>query len=541
MSHVSRVVRQAVPVSPRWLDQQGSVLVIAVIAMLVLGILGLSFALLAQLEVTTGIQHKAQVGAEALAEAGLERGWDALRAATADGCGFSRWTDPVGAPAYGCGPGLAKLLFSDVGLQAGEYSAVVDNDCSPLVPESIQDPSCTGPSPARDTNGIAVVTAWATAVNGQGRARMRALVAIDSPWRHVCASSRQDNPPGYCNEPANRNGSPSVTPADPNEYPGGPAAYDDLPRPQLGCSAIAPALHGETPGNCPPGQNYAYPYPSGKRLIVLGDRSLAHCDGGGLQYQGYFDCALTTPCPPAVCGGSGRAACVLAGDSRIDGSTYVSNATGCGASTGMVFRGASPPSTTYGSAGAGVLLYVMRGTAPPWTDAGCCDLSLEGAQLYGTAVIEGNGQAGCSGTARDLRHANGAQAWAQPNVYGYPLSFLLFDPVEAVADGPEPTAVPLDPQETCAAPGGGFGTEVHGMVYSAGNVEFGSIDLEGGVVAFQVQTLGSSSSFRFNSALGQAAPPPGFPTGGGAVGLVRKSLAPCMNYAADTSGGSPCP
>ena len=524
-------------------DQRGSVLVIAVIAMLVLGILSVSFALLSRLEVRTGQYHKAQAQAEALAEAGLERGLDALRAAAGEVCGFTRWTDPAGAFASGCGAGLAKLLVNGVGLGPGEYSAVVDNDCSPLVPESLQDASCVGASPARDTNGTALVTAWATAMNGEGRARVRALVAIDNPWAHVCASSRQDNPPGYCNEAANRNGSPTVTPADPNEFPGGPAAYDDLPRPQLGCSAIDPALHGETAANCPPGQNYAHPYPSGKRLVVLGDRRVANCDGGGVQYQGYFDCALTTPCPPAICGGSGRAACVRAGDSRIDGVTYVSNATGCGADTGMVFRGASPPSTTYGSAGAGVLLYVMRGTAPPWTDVGCCDLSMHGgAHLYGTAVIEGNGDAGCDATARDLRQANGARAWTQRNIYGYPLSYLVFDPVEAVADGPEPMATPLDPQETCAAPGGGSGTEIHGMVYSAGNVEFGPIDLDGGVVAFQVQTLGGSSTYRFNPAFGQATPPPGFPAGEGqAVALVRKSFAPCVNYAADTGGGSPCP
>ena len=145
---------------------------------------------------------------------------------------------------------------------------------------------------------------------------MRAVLGIDNPWKHVCSNSSQDNPPGYCNEPANRNGNPTIVPADPNEYPGGPAAYDELPRPQLGCSAIDVTLHGETAGNCPPGQNYSYPYPGGKRLVVAGDRSKMNCDGGGQAYQGYFDCALSTPCDPAVfsnaiCGGSSvRKACV---------------------------------------------------------------------------------------------------------------------------------------------------------------------------------------------------------------------------------------
>jgi hypothetical protein len=522
--------------------QRGSVLVITVIAMLVLGVMGVSYALLSRLEVTTGLYHKAQSQAEALAEAGLERAWDTVRSAAGEACGFTRWTDPGSAASYGCGPGLASLLFGGIGLDAGQYSAVVDNDCSPLVPAPLEDTSCGGGSPARDTNGTAVVTAWATAANGQGHARVRAVVAVDSPWRHVCSSSTQDNPPGHCNEAGNRNGTPAVTPADPNEYPGGPAAYDDLPRPQLGCSAIAPDLHGETPASCPPGQRYTYPYPTGKRLVVAGDRRTANCDGGGFQYQGYFDCALTTPCPPAICGGAGRAACVLAGDSRIDGITYVSNSGGCGANTGMVFRGASAPSTTYGSPGAGVLVYVMRGTTAPWTDVGCCDFTMSGSHLYGTAIVEGNGLAGCGGAGRDLHHTAGARAWTQSSVYGYPLAYLVFDPVEAVSDGPEPTANPLDPQETCGALGGGSGTEIQGFVYSAGELEFGAIRVEGGMVAFRIQAGDSSSGFRYHPAYGSATPPPGFPErAGNTVVLLRKTLAACANYAADTGGGTPCP
>ncbi len=111
--------------------QRGSALIIAVIAMMILGILSFSFALLSTVEMTTGVNYKAQAQAEALAEAGLERGRDEVRAAAGDGCGFTQWTDPGKASAYGCGPGLAKLLFNGVGLGAGNYSAVIDNDCSP--------------------------------------------------------------------------------------------------------------------------------------------------------------------------------------------------------------------------------------------------------------------------------------------------------------------------------------------------------------------------------------------------------------------------
>jgi hypothetical protein len=509
-------------------DQRGSVLVIAVIAMLVVGILSFSFALLSRLEVTTGINYKAQAQAEALAEAGLERGRDATRTAASEGCGFTKWSDPGNSSSYGCGVGLAKLLFSGVGLGAGDYSVVIDNDCSPLVPMSIQDPSCSGGSPARDTNETALLTAWATAASGLGRARVRAVVGVDNPWKHVCSNSSQDNYPGYCNEPANRNGNPLVAPADPNEYPGGPAAYDDLPRPQLGCSAIDPALHGAP--SCPLGSIWTYPYTPGQRLVITGDRSKANCDGGGVQYQGYFDCALTTPCQPAICGGSGRAACVKVGDSRINGTTYVSNAGGCGANTGMVFTSSLNWPSNYGSTGNGILVYVMRPG----------DFTIQSRDLHGTVVVEGNGSAGCAG-GQDVSHKNGSRIWTESNVYGYPLAYLVFDPVEALIDAPEPTANPLNPQETCADKGGVSGTEIHGIVYSGGNVEFNTILVDGGVVAFQIQTQGGASNYTYNPSYGNAAPPPGFPDGAGnTVVLVRKSFIVCVNYAADTGGGSPC-
>src|SRR6185436_20474891 len=114
----------------------------------------------------TGVNYKFQAQAEALAEAGLERGRDEVRTAADGGCGFTQWTDPAGTVGYGCGTGLAKLLFNGTALGPGNYSAVIDNDCAPLVPASLQDPSCTGATPDRDTNETAVLTAWATASNG---------------------------------------------------------------------------------------------------------------------------------------------------------------------------------------------------------------------------------------------------------------------------------------------------------------------------------------------------------------------------------------
>lgn len=514
-----------------WHGQRGSVLIIAVIAMLILGVLSFSFALLSRIEMTTGVNYKIQAQAESLAEAGLERGRDAVRSAASEGCGFTRWTDAGGSSSYGCGAGLAKLLFNGVGLGPGDYSAVIDNDCFPLVPTAIQDPSCTGATPGRDTNQTAVLTAWGTAASGQGRGRVRAVLGVDNPWKHVCSNSIQDNPPGYCNEPANRNGNPSIVPADPNEYPGGPAAYDDLPRPQLGCSWVDVTLHGETVGNCPPGQNYSYPYP-GKRLVVQGDASKSNCGTyGGHTFSGYFDCALTTPCEAPACSTT-RKACVPAADPRLsDAARYYSAGTpgGCGPNTGMVFIG-NVGWNNHGDVGAtgnGRNMYVMNGT-----------FSIQKDTFHGVIVVEGDG-----GGSDDVQHRNQSRVFTeQANtthgrpVYGFPLAYLIYDP-----ELPAPTASPFAPQNTTADMGSASGTEIHGIVYSGGHVGFNPLIVDGGVVAFEIQTQGSSSSYTYNGTYGNASPPPGFPDGSGnTVVLVRKSFIVCADYAADTTGGTAC-
>jgi hypothetical protein len=379
-----------------------------------------------------------------------------------------------------------------------------------------------------------VLTAWATAGNGLGRARVRAVLGIDNPWKHVCSNSSQDNSPGYCNEPANRNGNPSIVPADPNEYPGGPAAYDDLPRPQLGCSDIDPVIHGATAGTCaalPNPRFNNYPYPSGARLVITGDRTKTNCDGGGVQYQGYFDCALTTPCPAAICGGGGRPACLKPADTRT-GANYVKATApgvcaGAGA-TGMVFTSNLTWPADYGSSGNGILAYVMG------------EFTIQSHDLHGVVVVEGNGSSGCGGS-RDIWHKNGSRIWTETNVYGHPLAYLLFDPVAAVSQAPQPTANPLNPQGVCADMGSASGTEIHGLVYSGGHVEFNPITIDGGVVAFEIQTQSTSASYGYNPGYGNVSPPAGFPAASGnTVVLVRKSFLVCVDYAADTAGGSAC-
>ena len=536
-------------------DQQGSVLIIAIIAMLILGILSISFALLARVEVAIGVNYKSQAQAEALAEAGLERARDLVRSADAEPCGFTRWTDSA-SNSYGCGSYVSPPTET---LGPGSYTFVIDNDCPTLVPDTpkLKDKQCGGagvtqPYPTsgvnRDANQIAVVTAWATTSSGQGRARVRAILGIDNPWRHVCSSSSQDNPPGYCNEPANRNGNPTITPADPNEYPGGPAAYDDLPRPQLGCSEIDPSLHGgvgnialcaglPSPNsfiNYVPGTGY--PNSTGARLVVTGDRTKANCDGGGRPYQGFFDCALSTPCPSAICSPA-RPACVKPGDLR-SGANYieatvpgVTCAANVPPATGMVFTSDLDWPVDYGNSdptGLKTPVYVMGGS-----------FTIQSHNLRGIVVVEGLGDPQVCPSSKDVWHKNGSKIWTDSTLYGYPLAYLVFDPAMAIANAPQPTANPLNPQPTCMDMGSASGTEIHGIIYSGGNVEFNPVAVDGGVVAFQIQTQSSSAIYGYNELYGDAAPPAGFPVGqGNQVVIVKKSFLVCGNYAAGS--GTAC-
>jgi hypothetical protein len=165
--------------------------------------------------------------------------------------------------------------------------------------------------------------------------------------------------------------------------------------------------------------------------------------------------------------------------------------------------------------------------------------TLQGDDFYGVVVVEGNGTGGDD----DLRHRNQARIWTEQvntthnrPVYGYPLAYLVYDPML-----PAPTANPLAPQNTVADLGGGFGSEIHGIVYSGGNVDFDPILLVGGVVAFQIQTQSTASIYWYSPTYGNATPPPGFPVGSAnTVILVRKSFIVCSNYSADSGGGTAC-
>jgi hypothetical protein len=60
--------------------------------------------------------------------------------------------------------------------------------------------------------------------------------------------------------------------------------------------------------------------------------------------------------------------------------------------------------------------------------------------------------------------------------------------------------------------------------------------VDGGVIAWDIDTQASSSSYAYNYTYGNATPPPGFPKGGGTeVRIIRKSFIVCSNYASPAS------
>lgn len=529
--------------------EHGSVLVMAVVAMLVLAILGVSFALLADVESRIGVNFRHQVQAEALAEAALERARDQVQSAVS-----SDFTSFI----------AQQVLFSDEPLGGGVYSARIDNDCPPLVPNvpALRDSNCSGATPwnTPDSNEIAVITAWATV--GSGRARVRGVVEITNVWKHVCSSPTTD---GYCNDESNTNGNPTIQPGDPNDA-NGPAVFDDLPRPVLGCSRVDPLLHARNPldlaqqrdacgmdrvdpfgnvlsaGDPNKRRMFTYPYPQhlgpgDPRFVIMGPESGPFCNGGGQTYFGYFDCALTTPRPASLPGGPVDA-CVRPGDSRagLPGSGYraqiydpVLEVFRCPSGvTGMVFVQSNNTLTQSQNSGAMTdrrTMYILNGA-----------YKVQNRTFYGTVVVEGlDGSALCSpGNERDVEMKQGAKIWTGPNdgtgpgsgaqAYGYPLALLIYNP-----DMAPPT--PSAPQATCGDMGSASGTEIHGLIYSAGRLEFNPFQVDGTVVAYDIHAQGSSSTYRYNYEYGEDAPPPGFDsTNGNKVVFSRKSFISCADF-----------
>src|SRR3972149_3201539 len=95
-------------------NERGSAGVNAGMAMLIMGVLSISFAMLADIESRVGVSYKQQAQAEALAEAALERARDAVRTAPTVTGGFTNWFN---------GTSATHNLFPGVPLGWGTYPA----------------------------------------------------------------------------------------------------------------------------------------------------------------------------------------------------------------------------------------------------------------------------------------------------------------------------------------------------------------------------------------------------------------------------------
>src|SRR5262245_55588716 len=147
-------------------SQRGSAVLLAVMAMLVMAVLSVSFWLLADVESRAGVSSEQLAQAEAAAEAGLEHGRDLVRAAAATGNGFTDWLNGVRA---------THVLVAGGTLHAATYWVRIDNDCPPAAPPAIQEGADRFPplacSEGSDTNGVAVIKAWGVAGGGRARGR----------------------------------------------------------------------------------------------------------------------------------------------------------------------------------------------------------------------------------------------------------------------------------------------------------------------------------------------------------------------------------
>lgn len=492
-------------------DQEGMAVVIAIIAMLVLGVIGVSFAILANLETKIGINQKQEIQALAIAETGLEHARNMIRSATA-AAGVQNFDPWVRNPNGG------KLIINGQAYGGGTYSVRIDNDCSsnhivppdplPNPPYTIEDEGCFITPTPRDSNLTAALTAWATTSNGLGRARVRVLLTYTDPWKRSCYNSDGV----LCTNEPEGNPNATVIPSDPN-HPNGPAT-GDLPVPNnLVCGS-------------------AIRKPAGNPSFGATDCVM----------NPYYDKALDTPCP--MCSPPRQGCAANAGtpaDPCPDWGMVFPGTVGnplhgadikIGSVGGAVFRcagdhlGGNHPGCP-GVANVGVIVYVM----------GKVELANNG-EVNGTLVVHGNGNPGTTGKNIDINITGRGGLWAIPTPTGcptpascgYPLALLIYDPSQAAL-----------PQNTYADISNA-NSEIHGIVYSAGEVAFNPITVDGGVVAYKSYLSNAASSITYNPTYGNAAPPPGFSTvgGGSFPAVARYSWIHCRDYSDETSGPTAC-
>jgi Tfp pilus assembly protein PilX len=538
-------------------SEHGSALVVAILAMLIVGVFGLSIAVLADLETRIGINHKAAQQAFALAETGLEHGRNAIRdavpALTFDAFITSATTRRLGMPSTG------------IALGAGRYWVRVDNDCatpagfagSPaFVPAVVQDSggSCADDD---DTNETVVLTAWAEATDGPGRvigrARLRAHYTIGNPWKHSCYNANGqlciDDAVGGCNS------NPCIDPSDPR-HPNGPAK-GTLPIPSdIRCGTVGSGPYPPIP-------------PSDIPIDVQASGAIG-ASAPCVIYP-YYLWALKTPAPTREvcarviatgygtndCGpGVGTIAfnaadltCTTSAPGRCHGMVFF----GPGTSSSALATGADVTIGTSGIAHAGCLGTQNDSSSRPCYDGGAPDSSVvvyvmgkatitNNVEVNGTVVLHGNEAAG-GGANRDFGLTGTNRVTTRPCLVGspapspgcgYPLALLGYNPNEVAPTTATGQTLVLDLSNSTSL--------ITGLIYSGGTADFNPLTVDGGLIAWDVNITNTASRITYNPTYGNAAPPPAFitPTDGSGILMYPATWVRCTNYQNDFSGPTPC-
>jgi hypothetical protein len=122
---------------------------------------------------------------------------------------------------------------------------------------------------------------------------------------------------------------------------------------------------------------------------------------------------------------------------------------------------------------------------------------------------------------------------------GYPLAILAYNPPDnAAADSPGPPtsgqSIVLDLSDAT--------TLISGIIYTGGESEFGPINVDGGIIGWDVSIENTATRIVYNSQYGNDAPPPAFTTPGSTefVTLVRPTWIHCRTYGDQWDGPTSC-
>ena len=432
----------------------------AVVAMLLLGLMAISFTALGSLESRIGFNDVRDKQAVMVAEAGVNAAQTQIQNPpdyTAF-IGHEYECTPGGCTCTGAGCDTSRLAS----VSTGTFRVRIDND-----PDD--------PSPTVDTNKRVMLTASGTTNDGRGRARVRAWMTNDDPWKHVCSSGDgvlcTDSPPNNANA--------DVTPYDPNAL-NGPRTYPEIPRPNLiRCTPVA----GGDPATLGPNE---YPVPTG---VTPPGNPWGPC----VMYP-YYLMALQTPCTqcnpttsaydPATC--NTGTACL--GMVRFDADLTIRTGGSAGPGTLKVTGGA------LGSTTSPITLYVT-GKVTAQNSVGT---------IYGTIVVHGGGDAGSSASATDLKFQGPHAISTRPcgaTPCAYPLAILGYNPNE-----------PAPPGQTIYLDISNNGVVINGAVYTGGTVDFGPNTINGSVMGQTVNANNAATEFVYTAAYESALPPPGFTT-----------------------------